>query len=63
MIIVIIVSAATLAVIAAMPMLEVLRLLGGAGLVAVLTVGLINTAPTRSIRLAIRAALTSGPTA
>ncbi|GGJ95068.1 hypothetical protein GCM10011583_28240 [Streptomyces camponoticapitis] len=61
-IIVIVVMAAVLVAFAGLPVLDVLQLLGGAGLVAVIVVALGRAAPARGLRIAVRALLTPGPT-
>lgn len=59
-IIVIIALAAVLVTVAGLQATDVLQLLAGAGLVAILIVGLSGGAP-RGLRLALRAVLTPGP--
>ncbi|WP_329383398.1 hypothetical protein [Streptomyces sp. NBC_01716] len=61
-IIVIVVMAAVLVAFAGLPVMDVLQLLAGAGLVAVVVVALGRAAPAKGLRVAVRALLTPGPT-
>ncbi|MEU9317292.1 hypothetical protein [Streptomyces sp. NPDC048295] len=62
-VIVIVTVASVLAIVSGLPVLDVLQLVAGAGLVAVLVVALATGAPTRAVRTALRAVLTSAPAA
>jgi hypothetical protein len=62
-VIVIVTVASALAIVSGLPVLDVLQLVAGAGLVAVLVVALVAGAPVRAVRTALRAVLTSAPAA
>lgn len=62
-VIVIVTVSSVLAVVSGLPVLDVLQLIAGAGLVAVLVVALATGAPTRAARTALRAVLTPAPAA
>ncbi|MEU9998151.1 hypothetical protein [Streptomyces sp. NPDC050848] len=62
-VIVIVTLASVLAVVYGLPVLDVLQLVVGAGLIAVLVVALATGAPARAVRTALSAVLTPAPAA